>query len=125
MNKTAVIILADPKPGTDEALGRLFNALITAYDAKRRGDDVTVLFHGAGTRWAGLITDKSHPANPLYEAVKDRIAGVSCGCADVFGARETAEDNGFTLVRESPIPGTSGVPSIASRLAEGYRVVTF
>lgn len=125
LNKIAVIILADPKPGAEEALGRLFNGLVTAYDAKQRGDDVTVLFQGAGTRWAGLITDKAHPANGLYEAVKDKIAGVSSGCADVFGARESAQSNNFTMVKECQIPGTSGVPSIAGRLAEGYCVVTF
>lgn len=125
MNKTAVIILADPKSGTDEALGRLFNGLVTAYDAKQRGEEVTILFQGAGTRWAGLIADKAHPANALYESVKDKIAGVSCGCADVFGASQSARDNGFTLMKESMIPGTAGVSSIASRLADGYRVVTF
>lgn len=125
INKIAVIILADPKPGTDEASGRLFNALVTAYDAKQRGDEVEVVFQGAGTRWTDLITHKDHPANALYEAVKDKIVGVSCGCADVFGATAATKDNGFTLLKEAQIPGTNGVASIAGRLAEGYRVVTF
>lgn len=125
MNKIAVVILSDPKPGSEDALGRVFNALVTAHDAKQRGDDVTVLFQGAGSRWAGLLTDKNHPLNGLYEGVKDKIAGVSCGCADFFGARASAEDNGFALLSEAVIPGTSGLPSIASRLADGYRVVTF
>jgi hypothetical protein len=125
MNKITVVILSDPKNGSEEALGRLFNGLVVAYDAKTRGDDVEVLFQGAGTRWAELITQKSHPANPLYEAVKDRIAGVSCGCADVFGARDSAKLSGFDLISECKVPGTSGLPSIATRIAEGNRVVTF
>lgn len=124
-NKIAIIILADPKPGTDEALGRLFNALVTAYDAKQRGDQVDVVFQGAGTRWTELITRKDHPAHALYEAVKDNIVGASCGCADVFGATSAVKDNGFTLLKEANIPGTSGVASIAGRLADGYRIVTF
>jgi len=125
MGKLAVIVLSDPQSGGEEALGRLFNALATAYDAKEQGEDVTVLFQGTGTRWAGIVTDKNHPAHALYEAVKDKVGGVSCACADVFGARETAVSNGFTLVKENMIPGTSGLPSIATRLAQGYRVVTF
>lgn len=125
MSKTAVIILADPESGGEEAVGRMFNGLVTAYDAKARGDDITVLFQGAGTRWASLITAPDHPANGLYEAVKDKIAGVSCGCADVFGARAAAEDNGFALVSECAVPGTTGLPSIARLLSEGFNVVTF
>jgi hypothetical protein len=125
MNKTAVIILSDPKSGSDEALGRIFNALVTAYDAKQRGHEITVQFQGAGTRWPGLITSADHPVNGLYEAVKDKIAGVSCGCADVFGAREAAEENDFKLIKELAVPGTSGLASIARLLSEGYSVVTF
>lgn len=125
MHKTAVVILSDPKSGGEEALGRVFNALVVAYDAKQRGYDVTVLFQGAGTRWSGLITAPDHPVNALYEAVKDRIAGVSCGCADVFGARQAAEQHGFRLVSECAVPGTSGLPSIARLLDDGYQVVTF
>lgn len=125
MNKTAVVIFSDPKSGSEESLGRVFNALVTAYDAKQRGHDVTVLFQGTGTRWSGLITAPDHPVNGLYEAVKDKVAGVSSGCADVFGARETARDHGFKLLSECAVPGTSGLPSIARLLADGYNVVTF
>lgn len=125
MNKTAIIILSDPQAGSEEALGRVFNGLVAAYDAKQRGHDVTVLFQGAGTRWSGLITSADHPVNGLYEAVKDKIAGVSCGCADVFGARQTAVTHGFSLISECAVPGTSGLPSVARLLADGYSVVTF
>jgi hypothetical protein len=48
--KAAIVVLADPKPGTEEAFGRVFNALSTAYDYKHKGDDVTILFNGPGTR---------------------------------------------------------------------------
>ena len=44
--KAAVIIMSDPKSESDEALGRLFNALAAAYDFKNRGDEVTILFQG-------------------------------------------------------------------------------
>ncbi len=54
--KAAIVVLSDPKSGSDEALGRVFNALASAYDFKRRGDDVSILFHGAGTRWIGEVS---------------------------------------------------------------------
>ena len=36
----AILILSDPSSGTDEALGRLFNALAAAHEFKSRGDEV-------------------------------------------------------------------------------------
>ena len=48
--KAAIIVFSDPKSGSDESLGRFFNALATAYDYKKNGDEVTILFQGAGTR---------------------------------------------------------------------------
>jgi hypothetical protein len=125
MTKIAVVILSDPKTGSEEALGRVFNGLVVALDAKQRGHTVTVLLQGTATRWAGLLTDKAHPLNALYEAVKDSIAGVSAGCSDFFGARDAAKSHNFTFVSECAVPGTSGLPSIASRIADGYQVVTF
>ena len=77
--KTAIIVLADPAGG-EEALGRLFNALAAAYDLKQKQQEVAILFQGAGTRWAGELTNPEHPVHALYAAVADRVAGVSSGC---------------------------------------------
>ncbi len=123
--KAAIVVLSDPKSGSDEALGRFFNALAAAYDFKQRGDDVSILFHGAGTRWIGEVSDSDHAAHALFEEVKDKVAGVSCGCADVFGATEDAEKSGFDLIKDNPVPGTPGLPSLQKLAAEGYTVLTF
>ena len=123
--KTAIIILSDPKSGSEEALGRVFNGLATAYDFKQQGDDVTVRFQGAGARWVGELSKAEHPAHDLFEAVKDTVAGVSCGCADVFGATEEVEQSGFDLIKDNPIPGTSGLASLRKLTADGYTVLTF
>ena len=123
--KAAIIVLSDPKSGTEEALGRVFNGLSAAYDFKQRDDEVTILFHGAGTRWIGELSKSEHPAHTLFEEVKDKVAGVSCGCADVFGGSEEAEKSGFDLIKGNPVPGTSGLPSLRNLIAEGYSILTF
>lgn len=123
--KAAIIIFSDPKHGGEEALGRLFNGLAAAYDFKQSGLEVAIYFQGTGTRWAGVVGDPAHPVHALYQAVADTVAGVSCGCADVFGAREEAEQNGFDLVTDNSVPGTSGLPSIARLAADGYAIYTF
>ena len=123
--KTAIVILSDPKSGSEEALGRMFNALAAAYDYKQAGEEVSILFQGAGTRWIGELNHKQHPAHDLFEAVKDQVAGVSCGCADVFGGTEEAEKAGLDLIKDNPVPGTTGFPSLRKLVSEGSRILTF
>ena len=89
------------------------------------GDDVSVVFQGTGTRWIGELTKKDHPAHELFEAVKDQVAGVSCGCADVFGGAEDAEKSGLDLIKEQPVPGSSGMASLRKYAAEGSTILTF
>ena len=123
--KTAIAILSDPKSGTEEALGRVFNALATAYDFKQKGEDVEIVFQGTGTRWPAELSKADHPAHDLYEAVADTVAGVSCGCADVFGATEEVERSGLDFIKDNPIPGTNGLVSLQRLIGDGATVLTF
>lgn len=125
MSKTLIVVLSDPKSGSDEALGRLFNAMFLAYELKEKKQDVSLIFQGAGARWAGLVAKPGHPANALYEAIKETVAGACGGCADVFGAADSARAAGFKLIYDKAIPGTSGVADLSKHLDEGYRVLTF
>ena len=123
--KGAIVVLSDPGSGSEEALGRVYNALAAAYDFERRGDEVTLLFQGAGTRWPAQLSKADHPAHELFKQVEGLVAGVSSGCADVFGARDGAQAAGFDLINDNPVPGTSGLPSMRRLLSEGYAVLTF
>ena len=122
---TASVVLSDPRSGADDALGRVFNALATAYDFKASGEPVTLLFQGAGTRWIGELAKADHPAHALFEEVRNVVAGVSCGCADVFGATDDAAAGGWALIKDNPVPGTGGLPSLRNLLADGHTVLTF
>jgi len=119
--KTAIIVLSDPKGGSEESLGRVFNALATAYDYKNAGKEVSILFQGAGTRWPEALQKTDHPAHELFEAVADKIQGISCACADVFGADTT----GYDLIKENSVPKTTGLPSLSKLQDQGFNVLTF
>ena len=123
--KLAVVVLSDPKPGSEEALGRIFNALAAAHDWDSRGGDVKIVFQGAGTRWPAELAKPAHPAHGLYEQLADKVAGASCGCAEAFGAAESARACGVPLLRQADLPGTSGVTSYWSLADAGYDIVTF
>lgn len=122
---TAIVVLSDPASSPDEAFGRVFNALATAYDHQQAGDDVVMLFQGAGTRWVEQLEKADHPAHALFEAVRDTIAGVSSACATAFGATNGAVEAGVTLLDDNPVPGTSGLPSLRKLIGTGHTVLTF
>lgn len=123
--KAAIIVLSDPHGG-EESVGRVFNALGVAYDYKLKGDEVTVIFMGAGTRWVTELSKPEHLVHALFNEVKDTVAGVSCGCADVFNATEDVEKSAFDLIGGNPIPGTNGgSPSLHKLVSEGYTIMNF
>lgn len=125
MSKTAIVVLSDPASGAEEALGRLFNALFLAYEIREKGQEVALIFQGTGTRWVAEIVRPDHPAHALYSAVRDTVAGVCGGCADVFGATAEVKATGLSLIREKDIPGTAGILDLSRYLDEGYRLLTF
>jgi hypothetical protein len=117
--------MSDPKSGSEEALGRVFNALALASECKQKGDEVAVVFNGAGTRWPGELSKLAHPAHGLYNSVRDVVQGASCGCADVFGAKASVEACGVPVVKDHALAGTSGLLSLRRYVAEGWQTIVF
>ena len=123
--KTAIVVFSDPKSGSDDALGRVFNALAAAYDFQQNGEELTIQFQGAGSRWIAELTKPDHPAHGLFEAVKVKVRGVSSGYAAVFGATAEAENAGFDLIGDNRVPDTPGLASLRRLVGDGYTVLTF
>jgi hypothetical protein len=118
MPKAALVVLA----GTEgrEGIGRVANALVTAKEFKENGDEITIVFDGAGTTWIGTLADPGHRYHGAFEAVRDRVAGACSYCAGRYGVREQVEQAGIALLDEY-----DQHPSIRRLLADGYEVVTF
>src|ERR1700754_2172880 len=116
MSKTAIVVFSDPKAGSDEALGRLFNAMFLTLELKEKGQDVSLIFQGAGTRWPSEITKLSHPAHGLYHAVADKVDGACGGCADVFGATDSVKATEIKLVSDREIPGVGKIIDLSRYL---------
>lgn len=116
--KLAVIVFADIESHGD--LGRAVNALITAREAIESGDEVKIIFDGAGTGWPGVLSDPEHRTHRLYESVRDHIAGACMFCAKAFGHTESVQAAGIPLLDEY-----KQHPSIRSLVHDGFQVITF
>lgn len=118
MAKTAVVILAGTESHADR--GRVLNGLETAREvAQTEGDDLELLFDGAGTQWVPELENEDHDFHELYRAVRDD-AGVCDFCAGAFDVADAVGDTGVALRDEH-----AGHPSIRSLVADGYEVITF
>jgi hypothetical protein len=122
--KTAIIILSDPRAG-DEALGRVFNALALADECLKSGEEVEVVFNGAGTRWPEELARVAHPVNGLYHAVRDSVKGVSCACAGVFGATKSVEACAVPMLQDKALAGTPGLSDLHRYLVDGWQTLVF
>ncbi len=118
MLKVAVVILADTETRGD--LGRLANALEAARELKEAGDEVKVIFDGAGTKWVPVLADSAHKYHRTFTELREVVAGACAYCARAFGVLEQVEAAGIPLLKEY-----RDHPSLRALMAEGYRVLTF
>ncbi len=120
MSKTALIVFAGTDSHAD--LGRVFNALETTREfiENGEGDDVKLIFDGAGTQWIPELEDPEHDAHPIYDAVKGSIAGACRFCSKSFGVFEEVQQSDIDFLADF-----NGHPSIKSLVDDGYEVVTF
>ena len=125
MQKTAIVVFSDPAHGGDEALGRVVNALFLALALQEKGQQVALVFQGAGARWPAELMKAAHPGHAAYAAVRPAIAGICGACADVFGATADAAETGLPLVREKEIAGVGRILDLSRYLDDGYRLIAF
>ena len=123
--KTAIVIMSDPKTGSDETTSRVLNALGHADEAKRSGDELAIVFAGTGTRWPAELSKLSHPAHARYNDLREHVKGASRGCAVRNGAAEGLQTSGVPLLADNELPGTPGVASFRRFYAEGWNVSIF
>ena len=118
MTKAAVIILAGTDSHADQ--GRLANGLETAKEfAETDGDDVELIFDGAGTQWIPELEDEDSDYHELYQAVRDNAAACDY-CSGAFGVEDAVADSGVVTLDDY-----EGHPSIRSLVADDYEIITF
>jgi hypothetical protein len=118
MAKAAVILLADTETHAD--MGRAANALTTVSEFHEEGDEVTLVFDGAGTRWAAELVKEENPLHSAFEQVRERVAGACHYCAGAFHVRDQLEASDFPLLGDH-----KGHPSVRGLVADGFEVITF
>ena len=118
MAKVAVLVLSDTD--TREGLGRVVNAMIATKEFQDAGDEVRLIFDGAGTKWVGELAKPDHRYHELFAAVHDQIAGACGYCAHAYGAEQDAHREQIIVLDEY-----EGHPSLRRLVVEGFQLLTF
>ncbi|TVP60495.1 MAG: hypothetical protein EA351_00595 [Gemmatimonadales bacterium] len=118
MAKISVVILAGTEQHSD--LARVLNGIGLVQEAKEAGDDVELIFDGAGVSWIPELNDPDHKLHKMFESVKDRVAGACEFCCGAFDVKDEVREAGIPFLSEY-----QGHPSLRKRVAEGYEIVTF
>ena len=118
MTKIAIVVFSDTN--TMEAMGKVSNAFMLATEAIEGGDELKIIFEGAGTKWIGELEKEDHKLHELYLSIKANITGVCKFCAQAFGVKSEIEKAKLPLLDEY-----KSHPSLRNLFAEGFQVVTF
>lgn len=118
MSKVAVVLLADTETLGD--MGRMANAISVVQEFKEAGDEVQLIFDGAGVKWPPALQDPGHKYHKPYGEVQDKVAGVCQYCAKAFGVADAIEQSGLPFADEH-----KGHPSFRELVRAGYQVITF
>ncbi len=118
MAKVGIVVLA----GTDNNgdLGRVVNALETAKEFHQAGDEVELIFDGAGTQWIKQLADEDHRYHGLYAEVKGTITGACSYCSKAYGVLPDVQREGVNLLDEH-----DGHPSLRRLVMADFQVITF
>jgi hypothetical protein len=116
--KAAIVVFSELEGHADMA--RVVNALETVKEFKDANDQVELIFDGGGVISAVALANPDHRLHHLYAKVEDRVSGVCRTCARSFGVYDQAEALALPFLAEY-----DQHPSLRTRVAEGYQVITF
>ena len=99
MPSASIVLLAGTEQHSD--LARVLNALELVRECQAAGDQVELIFDGAGVSWIPLPADPEHKLHKVFVSVRESIAGA---------CRGPPRPHEALVGRESPRPWHRGPP---------------
>lgn len=101
-------------------LSRAYRGLSTAAEFVRAGDEVAVVFDGAGSETLAAIVDPDSKLNGLLQVISESIDGVCSFCAASHKVLDAIRDAGYPLLTDN-----LGEASVRKYVNEGYTILNF
>lgn len=117
MHSIALVIYSKLEGSGQSAV---YRALMFADELQRAGDDVVIVFDGAGSTAAAEMAEPGHLLHHYFVKVRERVRGVCRHCAKSYGVLAAIESAALPLLADD-----RGHASLRALLAEGRQIVTF
>jgi hypothetical protein len=117
MHKVALVIYSKLEGAGNSAI---YRALMFAQELARAGDDVVLVFDGAGSTAAAELANADHSMHRLFDSVREHVRGVCRSCAKSYGVLDAIEAAGLPLLEDD-----RGHASLRALLLEGRTLVTY
>jgi hypothetical protein len=116
MHKVALVIYSKLEGAGNSAI---YRNLMFAQELQRAGDDVTIVFDGAGSVAAADLAQPGHKMHALFNDVRHLVRGVCHYCAKSYGVLDATLHAGLPLLGDD-----RGHASLRALLVEGRQIVT-
>jgi hypothetical protein len=116
MNKVALVIYSTLEGAGNSAI---YRAMMFAQELTRAGDDVAIVFDGAGSKAAAEMAQPEHRFHHLFDSVRGQVRGVCRYCAKSYEVLAAIERAGLPLLTDD-----RGHASLRALLVEGRQIVT-
>lgn len=117
MAKAAIVVLAGTETHSD--LGRVVNGMQAAKEFADAGDEVKLIFDGAGTQWIPELEDEDNDYHALYDSLSEYVYACDY-CSNAFGVDDDVAESAA-----EPLADFEGHPSIRELVADDFEVITF
>lgn len=97
----------------------VYRQLMFAQELMRHGDDVTLVFDGAGTQTLAALIRPDHEFHRIFQTVRPRLRGACHFCAKSYGVMDELREAGIPLLGDD-----RGHASLRALLNEQRQIVT-
>ena len=116
MHRVALVIYSKLEGSGNSAI---YRSLMFAQELIHAGDDVSLVFDGAGSVAASELSQPGHPFEALFQSVRAQVRGVCRYCARSYGVLDAIEAAGLPLLGDD-----RGHASLRALLEEGRQIIT-
>jgi len=116
MNRIAIVVYSQLEGAGNSAI---YRAMMFAQELRQGGDDVCIVFDGAGSVAAADLAQPGHSMHSLFNDIRPQVRGVCLYCAKSYGVLDAVEAAGLPLLADD-----RGHASLRALLLEGRQIVT-
>jgi len=117
MHKVAIVIYSNLKGSGKSAV---YRAMMFADELIRSGDDVTIVFDGAGSEALAEMMRPDNDLNRVWKKAAPALRGVCSYCAKAYEVKDELDAASVPMLVDD-----KGHASLRALLDEGRQIVTF